>query len=145
MVSKMGAINMGHLIRSRLRSPASSSVNICQTVPIVQLKTCKLSTDSNTHINGEFVEIERQNSILIIHMNRPEKRNAVNPQMSNELFDAFEQFGKDPLSSVAVLHGKDGDFCAGFDLEELGSLSSKDLEKITVWGSVSSQAPMVHI
>ncbi|XP_018415844.1 PREDICTED: uncharacterized protein LOC108790133 [Nanorana parkeri] len=62
---------------------------------------------------------ERQGSILTIGINRPEARNAVNPETAGQLVQAFNEFEKDPSLTAAVLHGLGGSFCAGFDLKEV--------------------------
>ncbi|XP_077348288.1 enoyl-CoA hydratase EchA19-like isoform X3 [Lithobates pipiens] len=62
---------------------------------------------------------ERHGSILTIGINRPEARNAVNPDTAGQLVQAFNEFEKDPSLTAAVLHGLGGNFCAGFDLKEI--------------------------
>ncbi|XP_072267835.1 enoyl-CoA hydratase EchA19-like isoform X2 [Pyxicephalus adspersus] len=62
---------------------------------------------------------ERHGSILTIGINRPEARNAVNPETAAQLVQAFNEFEKDPSLTAAVLHGLGGNFCAGFDLKEI--------------------------
>jgi enoyl-CoA hydratase/carnithine racemase len=60
--------------------------------------------------------IETHDDIAIITINRPEKRNAMNDQLIDEL-DAF--FSKPPQDvRVAILHGAGGNFCSGLDLSE---------------------------
>ncbi len=60
---------------------------------------------------------ERQGRILIITINRPEARNAVNLAVSQGLADAVDELdGNDDLS-VAVITGAGGNFCAGMDLK----------------------------
>lgn len=63
------------------------------------------------------IDVETRNAVTIVTINRPEARNAVNPGMARELFDAFVAFGKDDGQNVAVLTGVSGAFCAGFDLK----------------------------
>ncbi len=63
------------------------------------------------------IEIGKQNDVTIVTINRPQARNAVNPQMARSLFDAFVAFGKDDSQKVAILTGVPGAFCAGFDLK----------------------------
>lgn len=63
------------------------------------------------------IHVEKHNTITIVTIDRPEARNAVNPEMARELFDAFVAFGKDDDQSVAILAGIPGAFCAGFDLK----------------------------
>ncbi|HET6732017.1 crotonase/enoyl-CoA hydratase family protein [Mycobacterium sp.] len=60
---------------------------------------------------------ERQGRILIITINRPESRNAVNLAVSQGLADAVDELDENPDLSVAVLTGAGGNFCAGMDLK----------------------------
>jgi len=63
------------------------------------------------------VEVSHEGEITIVRINRPEARNAVNPEMADRLFQAFTAFDRDPERKVAVLTGIPGAFCAGFDLK----------------------------
>ncbi|MHB2265715.1 crotonase/enoyl-CoA hydratase family protein [Aliihoeflea sp. PC F10.4] len=63
------------------------------------------------------VRCERQGAITIITIDRPERRNAIDPATAQALFDAFTTFDADETQSVAVLTGEGGSFCAGFDLK----------------------------
>ncbi|CAG0920608.1 unnamed protein product [Notodromas monacha] len=65
------------------------------------------------------VLVEKLGDVVCIGINRPEKRNCVDVSTGKLLREAFEEFDEDPESLVAVLHGVGGNFCAGFDLEEL--------------------------
>ncbi|MFI5040380.1 MAG: enoyl-CoA hydratase/isomerase family protein [Acidimicrobiales bacterium] len=62
------------------------------------------------------VEVEQQGRILLITLNRPEKRNTLTPEMNTLLRGAFERFEDDPELWAAVLTGNGQDFCAGVDL-----------------------------
>ncbi len=50
-------------------------------------------------------------------IDRPERRNAVDRDHAAQLADAFRAFDADGESSVAVLYGAGGNFCAGADLK----------------------------
>ncbi|XP_064488837.1 probable enoyl-CoA hydratase isoform X2 [Ornithodoros turicata] len=67
----------------------------------------------------QHVTVEKQGNICLIGINRPEKRNCVNMATARQLQNAFQEFEQDDSVAVAILHGKGGTFCAGFDLEEL--------------------------
>lgn len=54
----------------------------------------------------DLVEVEKAGSVLLIGINRPENRNAVNPATAKELYSAFKEFENDSDCHVAVLHGK---------------------------------------
>ncbi len=67
------------------------------------------------------VEIERDGEVVIVAINRPAARNAVNGAAAAALADAFEAFDNDDSASVAVLTGRGGTFCAGADLKAIGT------------------------
>jgi len=56
---------------------------------------------------------------MIVTLDRPDRRNAVDGNTARELAAAFREFDGDPGLSVAVLTGAGGNFCAGFDLKAL--------------------------
>ncbi|HET9847101.1 MAG TPA: crotonase/enoyl-CoA hydratase family protein, partial [Candidatus Dormibacteraeota bacterium] len=56
---------------------------------------------------------------MVVTIDRPERRNAVDGATARELSAAFRDFDGDPQLSIAVLTGADGNFCAGFDLKAL--------------------------
>src|SRR5438132_11889318 len=54
---------------------------------------------------------------MVVTLDRPDRRNAVDRTTARELSAAFRSFDADPALRVGVLTGKGGNFCAGFDLE----------------------------
>ena len=67
--------------------------------------------------NG-LVLYEKADHIVTITMNRPEKMNAVNQQMKEELLQSWRQFRDDDDAWVAILTGAGKAFSAGGDLKE---------------------------
>src|SRR5690349_17788752 len=67
------------------------------------------------------VLIERQAEILVVTINRPEVRNAVDGATAGQLADAFRKFDADDQAKVAVLTGAGGTFCAGADLKAIAA------------------------
>jgi enoyl-CoA hydratase len=59
---------------------------------------------------------ERLGNVLLITLNRPEVRNAVNAALAAGVATALEELDDDPSLSVGVLTGAGGFFCAGMDL-----------------------------
>lgn len=60
---------------------------------------------------------EKRDGVAYLTMNRPERRNALSPQMMVEMRDAWLDFRDDKEARVAVLTGAgDKAFCAGADL-----------------------------
>jgi trans-feruloyl-CoA hydratase/vanillin synthase len=64
------------------------------------------------------VEIERQDGITFVILNRPEKRNAMNPTMHYEMLEVWDELEFDPETKIVVLTGAGDSWCAGQDLKE---------------------------
>ncbi|MFN4124151.1 MAG: enoyl-CoA hydratase/isomerase family protein, partial [Flavobacteriales bacterium] len=64
-----------------------------------------------------YLEISIQENILSITLNRPEKRNAMTPQMMNEIVFAIEHAKQNSDVRVVVLRANGTVFCAGADLK----------------------------
>ena len=68
------------------------------------------------------VRVEKDGPVTTIINDRPEARNAVDPETGDALVEAFLEFDDDPEASVAVFWGAGGAFCAGWDLKYVSSL-----------------------
>lgn len=71
-------------------------------------------------------KIQMQHWVTTIGINRPEKRNCVDHATALKLEEAIKNFEEDDTSAVAVLYGKGGNFCAGYDLSEVASGKSME-------------------
>lgn len=71
-------------------------------------------------------KVQMQYTITTIGINRPEKRNCVNHATALQLEAALKQFEEDPTSPAAVLYGKGGNFCAGYDLSEVSGAGKEN-------------------
>ena len=65
-----------------------------------------------------FVEIDIQDQIMIVKLNRPERLNALGKGIREGMADAFNQFKNDKNLEVAILTGEGRGFCAGEDMKE---------------------------
>lgn len=63
------------------------------------------------------VRIESAGPVTIVTLDRPQVRNAVDAATAQALHAAFVAFDDDPSARVAVFHGANGHFCAGWDLQ----------------------------
>jgi enoyl-CoA hydratase/carnithine racemase len=79
--------------------------------------------------------------IMTISMNRSKKRNCVNEEMAQQLLEAFNAFEADENMYCAVFHGIGGNFCAGYDLEELAEIDESELAN-TVASQMMDRGPM---
>lgn len=68
------------------------------------------------------VAVEKQGAITVVAIDRfAEARNAVDPETASLLDEAFLAFDGDAAQSVAILTGRGGTFCAGYDLKVAAS------------------------
>jgi len=63
------------------------------------------------------VIVTREDAVLLITINRPERRNAIDRETSLALAAALDQLDNDATLSVAILTGSGAHFCAGMDLK----------------------------
>ena len=63
--------------------------------------------------------VERDGPVLILTMNRPERRNALSPSMMAKLSECWDEINANPDIRVAILTGAGGCFCAGADLQAM--------------------------
>lgn len=66
---------------------------------------------------SDAVLTERRGNILVITLNRPDARNAVNHDLAVGIASALDELDRDDDLSVGVLTGAGKGFCAGFDLK----------------------------
>jgi enoyl-CoA hydratase len=67
------------------------------------------------------VHYDRHGRVVVITIDRPEVRNAVDGPTAEQLADAFRRFEDDDGLLVAVLTGSGGVFCAGADLKAIAT------------------------
>lgn len=58
--------------------------------------------------------------VVVVTIDRPHARNAVDGPTADALFEAFQAFDADESAAVAVLTGANATFCAGADLKAIG-------------------------
>ena len=67
---------------------------------------------------GKTVLVELEKGVAWVTMNRPEKRNAISPTLSAEMFQVIDALETDDRCGVVVLTGAGEAFSAGMDLKE---------------------------
>src|SRR5215470_5790113 len=70
--------------------------------------------------------IDSQDGILVVTMNRPERRNALSAGLMRELIDCFDSVESDSEIRAVILAASGPVFSAGHDLRELVGGSLKD-------------------
>ncbi len=96
--------------------------------------------------NPELI-VERDGSILILTMNRPQRRNAFSPEMLARMSDAWVELSEDPALRVGIVTGADGHFSSGADLKAMagmGSGSSEWAERLKTDADLAWRALLRH-
>ena len=83
---------------------------------------------------------ENRGAVRILTMNRPEKRNALNTELTSALLDALRAAGADEAVGAIVLTGAGPAFCAGADLAEF-----KDLRDATAGDERAELTMNLHL
>ena len=76
-------------------------------------------------MNFETLSVSLENSIATVRLNRPEKANAMNAAMWQEIRRAFQWVDETPAARVAVLQGEGRLFCAGIDLQMMAGMDAQ--------------------
>jgi enoyl-CoA hydratase len=93
------------------------------------------------------VLLEREESIAIVRLNRPETLNALSNQLMSELVGALENLDEDETVRCIVLAGDEKAFASGADIGELSDATHLDLYfggRIDKWDAIRSvRTPIV--
>jgi len=82
---------------------------------------------------SEHVRVEKQNSVLLITLARPERRNAITVAMYAALAKAVEEGSGDSSVRLIAFRGEGQDFAAGNDLADFLQAVPVEREEIAVW------------
>ncbi len=63
------------------------------------------------------VELDRGDGVLLVTINRPDARNAINTETAQALADAMQELDADSTLTAGIITGAGGTFCAGMDLK----------------------------
>ena len=72
-------------------------------------------------MNNEIVLQDLDHGLLTITMNRPDRRNALNPDMTLGLVEAARRAQDDPEVRAVLLKGAGGTFCVGGDVKSMAA------------------------
>ena len=85
----------------------------------------------STTTNYECVTVEKDDGLTWVTLNRPDKRNAMSPELDREMLDIILSLEGDPETRVLILTGAGDAFCAGMDLKlYFRALEDKPAERI---------------
>jgi trans-feruloyl-CoA hydratase/vanillin synthase len=65
------------------------------------------------------VLVEKIDGVALVTLNRPDKKNAMNPQLHDDMTRVLEDLRYDEEARVLVITGAGDSFCAGMDLKEV--------------------------
>jgi trans-feruloyl-CoA hydratase/vanillin synthase len=65
----------------------------------------------------QTVKVEREGATTFVTLNRPEKRNAMSPQLHFEMVEVLKELAEDEETRVLVLTGAGDSWCAGQDIK----------------------------
>jgi len=65
--------------------------------------------------------VEQEGPVVVVTLNRPEKKNALSQEMLVLMADAWARIDADPEVRCAILTGAGGTFCAGADLKAMSA------------------------
>jgi len=66
----------------------------------------------------KYILVKREGKILRLTLNRPERLNAIIPEMHTEITNVFADIRHDQETDVVIITGAGRGFCAGADLKE---------------------------
>src|SRR5689334_6047342 len=92
--------------------------------------------------------VELRDHVLWLTLNRPERRNAIGPQMMNELLYALEDAHAETAVRSIVITGAGSSFCAGADFAQIsagdtGSLPVKGDYKDLLLALLRAKKPVI--
>ena len=85
--------------------------------------------------------VERDEGVVTVTMNRPEKKNAVNAAMWRQLHECFLEVAQRATDRVVVLTGAGGSFCSGADLTPV---AASDDHPLALMRQVADVALALH-
>ncbi len=89
-----------------------------------------------------FIKIEKQNAVSRIILNRPDKHNALNETVMQELIESFYTVAQDKNCRVIVFLGHGKSFCSGADLAYMQNVQALSLAEHVAGAEVLHQLLM---
>ncbi|HEY0353843.1 MAG TPA: enoyl-CoA hydratase-related protein, partial [Enterovirga sp.] len=86
--------------------------------------------------SGERVTVEIRDHVADVRLNRPDKLNALDPAMFDELIGAGQRLAADMTVRAVILSGEGRGFCAGLDMESFAA--------VAVGGGISDITQRTH-
>ena len=117
-----------HVLYAQARNPYSQSRWIPGSLAVLAPRNDD-NNDKETRMAYETIKYDVADQILTITLNRPDKLNAFNQTMMNELIDAFDKADADDNVRAVIVTGEGRGFCAGADLSSGGDTFDRDAKR----------------
>jgi enoyl-CoA hydratase/carnithine racemase len=76
------------------------------------------------------IQVVRENSIAIVTLNRPERRNALSLELMLDLIAALDEIGRDGGIRAVILAASGKVFCSGHDLSQMASRGINEYRRV---------------
>lgn len=87
--------------------------------------------DSASASKYDGILLTKENGVTTIKLNRPNKKNAITPEMYKGITEILKEAAEDPKCNLVLVTGTGDYFCSGNDLSNFGKLASMgDINKI---------------
>jgi enoyl-CoA hydratase len=80
-------------------------------------------TQTSPDAERKWVRFDRRGPVVLVTIDRPERRNALNRELKSELADVVELLGGEDEVKVIVITGSSSSFVAGSDVSEMQSMT----------------------
>ncbi|MES2187584.1 MAG: enoyl-CoA hydratase-related protein [Pseudomonadota bacterium] len=84
------------------------------------------SGSDNSLGNFKHLKADNDEGVLTITLNRPEKRNAMNVELTLDMEKLLQAVAYDPAVRAVILRGEGAGFCAGMDLQDFFDATQRD-------------------
>ncbi len=91
---------------------------------------------------GNNIELKRADGVLVITINRPQARNAVNLETAQELAAALDTLDNDAELRLGIITGAGGNFCSGMDLKAFAATGQRPYVGRRGFGGICEQPPV---
>ena len=95
-------------------------------------------------MSEEYVKLENHEGVMVLTLNDPPTRNAINPEMAKEFFEALDRFEDESELRVLLLTGSEPSFCSGANVRGFSSSiqareERADSAPVRPWGSMEAR------
>ncbi|CAD6236667.1 GSCOCG00008227001-RA-CDS [Cotesia congregata] len=120
------ALSVGKFFNNQIKRNLTSNVAVAEQIE---------------ETNKGKIVVKKTGPITFFGINNQKKKNCLDRAAAEELSDALVSFEQDDDSQVGIIHGIGGNFCSGFDLEEISKCES-ETDNLPHFGTLSSKSEL---